>query len=279
MIYTIIDTTYSDNWSQWFAGLTDGDGCFYISKKEGSVSFEITTHTTDARVLYNIKNKLKAGSVRLRSNSESVRYRVKQKTAILDIVYRLNGKLHYKARIAQYAVVCELLNVQQLPTASILKKTDAYLSGLIDSDGSFAISVAKSSAEDSQISGVAGKITRLANSKGHSQLSLKVTSIDKDLLIFVQKSYGFGSIYIQQANKKNNQPNIIYHWTIKSYHDFQCLYEYLKKNPLKSVKMHRMRLSLLYFKYKDLGYHLKPEDTIESKIWAKFCKSWFKYSY
>jgi hypothetical protein len=22
-----------DKWNQWFAGLTDGDGCFYIAKK------------------------------------------------------------------------------------------------------------------------------------------------------------------------------------------------------------------------------------------------------
>ena len=57
------------------------------------------------------------------------------------------------------------------------------------------------------------------------------------------------------------------------------MYEYLKKNPLKSVKMHRMRLVLLYFKYKNLNYHLKKEGNIEAKIWAKFAKSWYKYSY
>ena len=69
----------NQKWNQWFAGLTDGDGCFYLNKKERSVSYEITTHTTDVRVLYNIKNKLKAGTVKLRSNSQSVRYRVKKK--------------------------------------------------------------------------------------------------------------------------------------------------------------------------------------------------------
>nr|AYQ94900.1 hypothetical protein [Microspora sp. UTEX LB472] len=279
MINTIMNNTNSEQWNQWFAGLTDGDGCFYINKKEKSVSYEITTHTTDARILFNIKNKLKAGTVKLRSGSQSVRYRVKQKAVIFDIIQRLNGKLYNKARIAQFEKVCALFHVPQLPTACLLQKTDAYLSGLIDSDGTFAISVSKSSTENSQISGVEGRIIRLKNSKVHNQIYCKVTSINPDNLNLVQNSYGFGKIYTEKSNKANRSPNAKYHWTIKSYDDFQCLYEYLKKNPLKSVKMHRMRLALLYFKYKNLGYHLKSADMIESKLWAKFCKSWFKYSY
>lgn len=43
--------------------------------------------------------------------------------------------------------------------------------------------------------------------------------------------------------------------------------------------MHRMRLVLLYFKYKSLKYHLKDANTIEAKIWRKLAKSWYKYSY
>jgi hypothetical protein len=271
--------TKNEKWNQWLAGITDGDGCFYINKKEKSVSFEVTTHTTDVRVLYNIKNMLKTGTVQLRSNSQSVRYRVKQQAAILDIVNRLNGKLHNQARLEQFKKVCELLKVQQIPSPSWLQKENAYLSGLIDSDGSVSISVSNSSAEDSQISGVAGRTIRLINSKAHNQISLKVTSIDRNYLDLVQNSYGLGTIYVEKPNKKNRSPNPKNHWTIRSYQDFQQVYEYLKLSPLKSVKMHRIRLALLYFKYKDLGYHLKAPGTIEAKIWTKFCKSWFKYSY
>lgn len=277
MVNTNTINTHNEKWNQWFAGLTDGDGCFYINKKERSISFEVTTHTTDARVLYEIKNKLKAGTVKLRSNSQSVRYRVKKKEVILNIVNRLNGKLYNKARVAQFELVCQMLNVQQLPTASLLEKDNAYLSGIIDSDGIFAISVSKSSAEDSQKSGVGGRITRLTNSRGFNQISLKVTSIDENNLKLIQNSYCYGKIYKQKEKKKC--PNVLYHWTIRSLDEFQHLYEFLKKNPLKSVKMHRMRLALLYFKYKELGYHLMPTGTIGSKIWAKLCKSWFKYSF
>lgn len=265
-------------WNQWFAGFTDGDGCFYINKKEKNVSFELTTHITDARVLYNIKNKLKAGSVKLRSGSNSIRYRVKQKPVILEIVQRLNGLVRNPARMGQLRQVCELYNLE-FKVPSTLRKDDGYLSGLIDSDGSFSISVSHSTAENSQISGVEGRILRLIQARGYQQIALKVTSSHKTYLEIIQNSYGYGIVFPEKDNIKNNNPNAKYHWTIRSYHDFQILYEYTKMNPLKSVKMHRMRLALLYFKYKTLKYHLKPQDTVEAKIWTKFSKSWYKYSF
>lgn len=269
----------NDKWNQWFAGVTDGDGYFYINKNERSVSYEITTHSTDARLIYNIKNKLKAGSVSLRSGSNSVRYRVKQKSIILNIIKRLNGKLYNPTRASQLKNVCLLYNVPYIEPPNLILKSDGYLSGLIDSDGLFSISVSRSSSNDSQISGVQGRIIRLTNAKGFSQISLKLTSSHKDYLDLIKTSYNYGNVYCEKSNLHNKNPNNKYHWTIKSEEDFLYLYEYLKKYPLKSTKIHRMRLTLLYFKYKSLKYHLKPAGTIEAKIWSKFAKSWYKYSY
>lgn len=268
-----------EKWNQWFAGLTDGDGCFYINKKEQNVSFEITTHVTDIRLLYLIKHKLGAGSVRLRSGSQSVRYRIKQKSIILNIVERLNGKLYNPARIIQFKDVCFLYNIPYINPSRLLLKSNGYIAGLIDSDGSFAISVSKSTANDSQISGIPGRITRLANSKGFNQISLKVTSSYKNYLEIIQQSYNLGSVYIENTNPKKKRPNPKYHLTIKSEEEFIVLYEYLKNHRLNSVKMHRMRLALLYFKYKKLKYHLALSGTLEHNIWKKFATSWFKYSY
>jgi hypothetical protein len=170
----------SEKWNQWFAGIADGDGCFYINTKEKSISFEVTTHITDARALYDIKNKLKGGTVRLRSGSQSVRYRVKAKNIIIDIINRLNGKLYNQKRIAQFNQSCELLKILVIPgslslapvgskgsisypSLSLVDTKNAYLSGMIDSDGSITISVSKSSAEDYQLSGVEGRTIRLIN--------------------------------------------------------------------------------------------------------------------
>ena len=41
--------------------------------------------------------------------------------------------------------------------------------------------------------------------------------------------------------------------------------------------MHRIRLINHYFYYKKLKYNLKEPDSIEYKIWSKFCNLWFKY--
>jgi hypothetical protein len=269
----------NEKWNEWFAGLTDGDGCFYINKETLSISFELTTHITDNRLLTNIKNTLKAGSVKPRSNSLSARYRVKSKEAIIDIVHRLNGKLYNKARLEQFSNVCKILEIQQLNSDSVLDKKNAYLAGLIDSDGTITISVSHSSYENSQKSGVEGRILRVINSKAHNQLSLKVTSIYKDNLEMIKNSYDVGKIYEEKASKKQKSSKPKYHWTIKSYTDFVLLYEYLKTFPLKSVKMHRIRLCFIYFKYKTLKYHLSPPGTIEYKLWEKFCRLWYKYSF
>lgn len=269
----------SEKWNEWFAGLTDGDGCFYINHRENSVSFELTSHVVDSRVVYNIKNQLKAGSIHLRSGSQSIRYRVKQRSVIIDIVNRLNGKLYNPPRVVQFAKVCELLNIKPLESPLLINKHSAYLAGLIDSDGSITISVSRTSSEDSQKTGVEGRTIKLANSKAYNQISLRITSIYEKNLISLQNSYGFGDIYKEQPNRKNRSPNAKYHWTIRSYEDFQELNNYIRINQLKSVKMHRLRLSNLYFKYKQLQYNLKPSETIESKLWLKFCKSWFKYSF
>jgi len=145
------------------------------------------------------------------------------------LLFRLTGKLYNKARIAQFEKICKLFNVQQLSTPLLIKKTDVYLSGLIDSNGTFALSVSKSTTEDSQISGVEGRIKRLTNSKGHNQIFYKVTSVDHNYLKLVQKSYDFGKIYIEKPNLANKSPTTKYHLTIKSYNDFQWLYEFKKK--------------------------------------------------
>jgi len=265
-------------WNQWFAGLTDGDGCFYINKKEKSISYELTVHIFDSRVVYDIKNKLKAGYILKRSNSQSIRYRVKAREVIENIVDRLNGRLYNEARIKQFEKVCQLLNKQYITPSSRLSKDDGYLAGLIDSDGSLTINVSKSSKKDSQISGVQGRCLRLINSRGANQLRLTIASKYLNNVTLIQKSYKMGVVYTEKVNN-NRCPNEKHIWTLSSYTDFQILYEYLKKFPLKSTKMHRMRLVFIYFKYKELKYDLKESDSLEFKLWSKLCKAWFKYSF
>lgn len=267
----------NQHWNEWFAGIVDGDGCFYINKKK-EISFEITTASIDVRVLSNIKNQLKAGSIKVRSGSNSIRYRVKTRHVIQNILMRLNGKLHNPARVKQFQQACFILNIPVFPTAGLITNQNGYLSGLIDSDGTICILVSKSTQLNSQKLGKEGKIERLSKSRGFNQLSLKITTLYKSHVLLIQQSYKLGQIYCEKSNVQRKSPNLKYNWTITNYKQFILLYHYLKTNPLKSVKMHRIRLILCYFKYKQLKYHLKNHKTVEYKLWLKFCKSWFKYS-
>lgn len=273
----ILKKKLKNSWNQWFAGFVDGDGFFYINKKN-EISFELTTSTIDVRLLYNIKNMLKGGSVKLRSGSKSARYRVQTRVIIIDIVKRLNGKLQNPVRVKQFQKVCFLINIAFVPSVINVFLDTAYLSGLIDADGTIAISVCKTSSLNSQKPGIEGKIHKLQNSQGFNQIYCKVTSIHKSHMLFIQKSYKIGKIIEQKANKNNKTSNNQYHWIITSYEEFVWISNYLKKNPLKSTKMHRIRLSLLYFQYKSFKYDLKNFQSLEYKMWVKFCKSWFKYN-
>jgi len=270
--------TSVEKWNQWFAGVTDGDGTFYINKKEQSISYEITTHTSDIRILCSIKNTLKSGTIKPRSGSNSVRYRVKNLATIIDIVTRLNGRLYHKGRLNQFKQVCSLLNIPFLPSPPLIDPTNAYLSGLVDSDGTISISTSSSNFPISQKLGVQGRILRLTHSKGKNKIYARITSTDSNLIAVISASYGFGKIYEEQINVNNKCKQKKYHWTLYSLEDFQTFYDYLKNNQLKSRKLHRLRLAFFYFKYKELKYHLRPNN-IEFQIWSKFCKSWFKYAF
>ena len=266
-----------NSWDEWFAGIIDGDGCFYINKKQ-EISFEVTTASPDSNVLYSIKNELKGGVIKRRAGSQSVRYRVKARLIIETIIHKVNGKLYNPARLRQFEQVCRILQINIKSSPSTIQIPNAYIAGLIDADGTIVVSISKTNAITSQKPGKEGKIVRLSQSKGFNQLYLKITSIYKQQLLIIQTSYNLGSIYTEKKNIKNKKPNDQYNWTIQKYDDFVLLYEILKNYPLKSSKMHRMRLTLKYFQYKTLKYHLKDFNTIEHELWLEFCKSWFKYS-
>jgi len=266
----------STDWNDWFAGLIDGDGYFYISKTN-EVSVEITTHVTDERLLNHIKQKL-GGSVKLRSGSNSIRYRVKKKDIVRDILQRLNGKLHNQNRINQFVRACTILDIIPMSPQHLLP-TSPYLSGLIDSDGTITANVSSTSAELSIVAGVEGRIQRMIYSRGHNQVSLKIASVDKGNIEFLINTYKMGTIYEIRPEEKAKRVQIQYYWMVNTENEFIMLYHMLRGFPLKSVKMHRIRLLPIYFKYKQLKYHLSSPDSIQFKQWEKLCRLWYKYSY
>ena len=96
-------------WNQWLAGLIDGDGCLLISK-HGYTSCEITMGIRDEHALNQIKQKL-GGSVKLRSGSNSIRYRLHHKKGIIDLIDRINGHIRHSTRKIQLQKLCQHLEI------------------------------------------------------------------------------------------------------------------------------------------------------------------------
>ena len=65
------------NFTQWLAGLIDGDGCFYLTKK-GYASLEITMDIRDEHALQIIKN-VYGGSIKLVAGARALRYCLRHK--------------------------------------------------------------------------------------------------------------------------------------------------------------------------------------------------------
>lgn len=270
-------TDTDDKWNEWFAGLLDGDGYFYISKTK-EVSLEITTHITDVKLLRHVKDKLGGGSLKPRSNSQSIRYRVKAQNIIRDVLHRVNGKLRNQTRLRQFCEACQLFQLEPLTPIS-LSSTSPYLAGLIDSDGTIVMNVSATTAGLATVAGVEGRIQRLIYAGSHHQVRLTIASVDKANIDFLVQTYKLGTIYTIPPKPKSKTKQVQYHWVIRKESDFLALYQAFRNFPLKSVKMHRIRLLPIYFKYKQLKYHLRNSDEVEFKLWEKFCRLWYKYSY
>lgn len=126
----------SSKFKEWFAGLTDGDGYIYVNK-QGYIGYELTLPSTEEKVLRIIQNKF-GGSVHARAGMRAIRYRTQKKDSIIKIIHCLNGLIINNIRLRQLHKAATALNIRikdpVLPTIN-----SAYLSGLLDSDGTINI--------------------------------------------------------------------------------------------------------------------------------------------
>lgn len=238
----LLDNKYLD----WLAGLTDGDGCFTITKK-GYVTFELTIDTRDINCLYQIK-KVFGGSIKP-GKGKFNRYRLHDKTGITAIVNGLNGRIRNPTRLLQLNRVCELYNIHFKET-SILTYDNGWLSGFIDADGSVYMN------------------------KTSVQVIISASQKNKYLLDLIAEIYG-GKVYTHgkfQAFK----------WTLYKKKDILDILEYFKEYPLKSKKMIRINLIKAVYTGFEKGAHrisdLDKLNNIDYKRWLWLMEKWDNYS-
>jgi ubiquinol-cytochrome c reductase cytochrome b subunit len=255
-------------WTQWLAGLIDGDGYFGISK-DGYAFLEITMGLEDESLLAQIKQKL-GGSLKLRSNAQAVRYRLKAQEPMTQLALLVNGEIRNLVRVEQFKRVCKLLGIEYLP-ASTLTAHNGYTAGLFDADGTITITVSKTPTHLSILTGVEGKIQRLCMARGFHQLTLNISSKYQSNVSILGAALGIGSVICDNSRKTGP----IYFWVFRTRTDVYKFVEYTRKYPLRSAKRKRLFLIASYFQLIEQKAHLAAQDSMLAKAWKRFCRKWF----
>ena len=240
----INDHTKETRFNQWLAGLIDGDGSLQVSKA-GYSSCEITVALADERMLRIIQNKL-GGSIKPRSGVQAIRWRLHNRSGMIDLVNRVNGYIRHSSRLVQLNRVCAVLGVQLLSPDTLHNK-HGWFAGFFDADGTIGYYL-----------------------KGHSnqpQLTLSVTNkLYFDVVHFL--TYFGGAIYFDKAQ------NGYYKWSVQSEENFAAFLEYTKVCQPQSIKRNRLFLIKEYYRLVGLKAHKASEGTVLHKAWINFNRKW-----
>jgi hypothetical protein len=230
-------------WSQWLAGLIDGDGSFLLSKK-GYASLEITMDIRDEHALQIVKN-VYGGSIKLRSGAKALRYRLHHKSGLLKLINDVNGHIRNSHRLVQLNKICHKYEIVLIYPEK-LTFNNGWLSGFFDADATVTIN------------------------KTNTQLSISVSQKTSELLQPLIELYG-GNIYIDRGSSQS------FKWYITKREDILNLIEYFKKHPSRSAKKQRLFLIPKFYELKDLGAHKAMPDTLIYRSWEYFYKKWLNY--
>ena len=227
-------------WNQWLAGLIDGDGSLLVSPS-GYTSCEITMDLKDEHALQQVKAKL-GGSVKLRSGSRSIRYRLHHRKGIEDLVYRINGEIRNSVRQRQLKILCSKLSIPYIEQP--LSKENAWFAGFFDADGTVTLSMKN---DNPQVT------IGVSNKKA------------EDILYFKEKFCG--NIYYDRASDS-------FKWSIQSQVDNFHFLEYIKKYPCRSSKKARLFLIPRFYELKALKATKAEKDSLQYRAWVKFLEKW-----
>lgn len=231
------------NFREWLAGVIDGDGCFLLSK-QGYASLEITMDIRDEHALQFIKNAY-GGSIKLRSGSNSIRYRLHHKLGLLNLINDVNGLIRNSNRLLQLNKICIKYELN-LIYPDKLTYDSGWLSGFLDVDGTITINSTT------------------------SQLAISASQKTSELLQPLVDLYG-GHIYIDKGTHKS------FKWYVTKREDILSLVIYLKAHPLRSAKKNRLLLITKFYELKDLKAHIALPDTLLYKSWQNFLSKWLKF--
>ena len=237
-------TSPNKKWSQWLAGLIDGDGSFYLTKK-GYASLEITMDIRDEHALQIIKN-VYGGSIKNLAGRNALRYCLRHKEGFLALVRDVNGEIRNSYRLMQLNKICLKYGVTLIYPEK-LTFNNGWLAGFFDADGSVTLN------------------------SNNGQLAILLTQKTSEILQPLLDIYG-GSIYIDRTSNS-------FKWYVSDKEGILKILSYFKEYPPRSLKKNRLHLIPRCYELKEIGAH-KASDNNQpylAKTWETFKTKWSKY--
>jgi len=244
------------HFSEWLAGLIDGDGSFLLTKK-GYASLEITMDIRDEHALQIVKN-VYGGSIKLRSNANALRYRLHHKSGLLNLINDVNGLIRNSNRLVQLNKICNKYELKLIYPEK-LNYNNGWLAGFFDACGEIKL--------NPTAIGLSHSGERLVNNN-NPQICISVINKNYELIILYKEFFG-GTISIISNER--------YEWSIVLQDQILNFIEYIKKYPLRSSRHKKLHLVPNFYKLVNIKAHLSSENSILKKVWLNFNDKFKRY--
>ena len=230
--------------SEWLAGLIDGDGYFILTKK-GYASCEICMDVRDKKALYEIKHKY-GGSIKEVSGAKALKYKLRNKKGLIYLINDINGLVRNPIRLLQMNKLCTKYNIDLIYPKPLIFN-NGWLSGFIDSDGSVYLN---------EISG---------------QIFISITQKNRFLLEPLISLYG-GRIDILSP-KIEAFKYVIY----RKMELFSLIDNYFSKYPLKTEKAKRVNLIKRFYDLRTYNNQKNNLHISKLNAWVSYIDKWEKF--
>jgi len=237
----------SDEWLTWFIGFSEGDGAF-LTGKNRSLRFVLTQK--EIAILNHIQSTLSIG--RVRTYGSFSRYLVDDKNGIYILTNLFNGNLVLDKRKTQMKKWLDSYGLKNIDTNILPSLHNSWLSGFIDAEGCFNVSLFK----------------RKALALNY-QVKLRFMIDQKDSLDTLLIIKNIWNMILTHRKLKNIDMKVMYRVEINSFVKVQPIIDYLNKFSLKTKKKESFRLWVQVYNLVKTDSHLTAEGLDQIKIMSK----------
>ena len=215
----ISEKQISNAWLSWFIGFSEGDGAFLTYKN--TCTFVITQK--EEEILHHIKDTLGIGIVK--NFGKFSRYIVRDNKSINLLISLFNGNIVLDKRKTQLKKWLIIFNISEINNAILPTLKDGWISGLIDAEGCFNVTLFKRKA----------CMLRKARALGY-QVKLRFMIDQKDSLNTMIYIKDLLNLILTHRKLKNNQINKMHRIESNSLVKVPLIMNYLNNFSLKTKK-------------------------------------------